>query len=363
MRVDNGILKGYDTPEIVNDNMKSKGSGKEVMLLTRDEFREAVFARSEGKCSHCGAPAVDAHHILERRLFPDGGYYLNNGAALCGTCHLRAEQTLLTAQHLRCTLGIEIPVLPPHLYADREYDKWGNVVLPGGFRLMESCSMTPVFKKLCKSGCFGRLVKYPRTFHLPWSPSVPSDDRVLSSLSGLEGREIVVTEKMDGENTTIYAPDGHVHARSVSGVHHPSQAWVRAMAPKWVYDLPYGFRLCRENLYALHSIRYNELASYFLGFSLWDGLTCLGWDETMDYFSLMGICSVPVLWRGRYSQELLEKIGIKDDTMEGYVVRVVDSFHLRDFSSVVGKWVRPNHVAKTTHHWRLRWTGEKNGVR
>jgi len=45
-------------------------------LLTRDEFREGVFARDRHTCVNCRKPGVDAHHIMERRLFPDGGYYL-----------------------------------------------------------------------------------------------------------------------------------------------------------------------------------------------------------------------------------------------------------------------------------------------
>ena len=43
-------------------------------LLTRDEFREGVFARDHNNCVICGEPAADAHHIVERRLFSDGGY-------------------------------------------------------------------------------------------------------------------------------------------------------------------------------------------------------------------------------------------------------------------------------------------------
>lgn len=37
-----------------------------VQLLTRDQFREGVFARDNYKCVFCDKPAVDAHHILER---------------------------------------------------------------------------------------------------------------------------------------------------------------------------------------------------------------------------------------------------------------------------------------------------------
>ena len=59
--------------------------------------------------------------------------------------------------------------------------------------------------------------KYPRTTHLPWSRSVSVDDLVyrphLDHGVYPEGTEVVITEKMDGENTSIYH-DG-LHARSV----------------------------------------------------------------------------------------------------------------------------------------------------
>ena len=56
---------------------------KTNILLSRDEFREGVFERDGHKCVVCKEQGKDAHHILERRLFNDGGYYLDNGATLC----------------------------------------------------------------------------------------------------------------------------------------------------------------------------------------------------------------------------------------------------------------------------------------
>ena len=63
-------------------------------LLTRDEFKRQVFAKTMGKCCvpRCDCDAVDAHHIMDRKLWADGGYYLSNGAALCSKHHLDAEQ-------------------------------------------------------------------------------------------------------------------------------------------------------------------------------------------------------------------------------------------------------------------------------
>lgn len=75
-----------------------KNEGK--ILLTRDEFREGVFKRDNHKCVICGKPAQDAHHIMEKRLFDNCGYYLDNGASLCGKHHIEAEQTILSCEKI-----------------------------------------------------------------------------------------------------------------------------------------------------------------------------------------------------------------------------------------------------------------------
>lgn len=55
--------------------------------------------------------------------------------------------------------------------------------------------------------------KYHRTFHLPYSLTVSADDKRLRNDSQFVGMEVVVTEKMDGENcleenTIIQTEDG-----------------------------------------------------------------------------------------------------------------------------------------------------------
>lgn len=79
---------------------------------------------------------------------------------------------------------------------------------------------------------------YPRTPHLPWSPGAASDDVRLADLAGLTGCEVVVTEKLDGENTTLYA-DG-LHARSLDSAHHPSRGRVKALQGRIGPRVPAG---------------------------------------------------------------------------------------------------------------------------
>lgn len=106
----------------------------ENALLSRDEFKRWVFQRSACTCVFCDRPAVDPHHILERKLYPDQGLYLGNGAAVCEEHHWDCETTKLSVEVVRATAGIVAPVLPPTLMPAVSYDKWGNRIWPSGLR-------------------------------------------------------------------------------------------------------------------------------------------------------------------------------------------------------------------------------------
>jgi len=193
------------------------------------------------------------------------------------------------------------------------------------------------------------LFKYPSTPHLPWSPGVGKDDAYLIDIDHFKGREVVVTEKMDGENTSMYQQV--IHARSVDGRHHPSRDWVKALHGRIAGEIPAGWRLCGENLYARHSIPYFDLSSYFYLFSIWTHENeALSWDETVEWANLLGFETVPVLFRGQFDRKIIETIKIDTERQEGYVVRVADRFRFSDFSHSLAKWVRQGHV-QTDKHW------------
>ncbi len=199
-----------------------------------------------------------------------------------------------------------------------------------------------------------RYYKYPRTPHLPWSPGASADDIALADTSRFDGHEIVVTEKMDGENTTIYRD--HVHARSVDSVHHPSRSWVKSLQGRIGPSIPDGFRLCGENLYAEHSIRYEKLPSYFLLFSVWDADNrALSWDETVEWALLLEVAIVPVLYRGAWDERSIRALTSRLDPakQEGVVVRRASGFAFEELGTCLAKWVRPNHVT-TDEHWLSR---------
>ena len=305
----------------------------------------------------CGAEAADAHHIVERRLWRDGGYYLENGAALCAEHHCAAEQTTLSCEEIRSAAGIQKVLLPSHCEQSEEYDKWLNPILADGRR-----GRGPLFgeesvrKALAAGGAldlFTPYVKAPRTPHLPWSPGASDDDMRISDLAGLEGQLVVVTEKLDGESSSIYRD--HVHARSLDSGYHPTRTMVSALAGRIGHELPDGWRVCGENLQGRHSIAYADAASFYC-FGIWDETnTCLSWDATCEWAELLGIETVPELYRGVFDRSTIEAAWDPAgpswaSVSEGYVVRRADGFAYSEFGRSVAKYVRANHV-QTAGHW------------
>ena len=217
-------------------------------------------------------------------------------------------------------------------------------------------------------------VKYPRTPHLPYSPGVHKDDRQWSHLKFLEGKMVVVTEKVDGENTTMY-PNGY-HARSLSSSHHPSRDWMKRFHGSIAHHIPSGMRICGENMYALHSIPYKRLPSYFLVFNIFYEDDCLSWGDVEYYCRLItearkeeekaanrpwnplnGLYHVPVLYMGLFDNVKVQACMTGQSqfggAQEGYVVRNIQRFHYSEFKENVAKFVRERHV-QTDKHWSLQ---------
>ncbi len=328
-------------------------------LLSREGFRQAVFARDQHQCVICHEPAVydtkgwvvnlDPHHVLERRLWDDGGYYLDNGATLCETHHRLAEQTLLSCEAIRTAAGIKRVVLPNQLYGDNDYTytKWGDVLMPSGIRYPGELFQDESVQKILAAGgvldSYSKYVKYPRTLHLPWSEKLGKGDRRMPDTAWLIGQEVVVTEKRDGENSSLY-PD-YLHARSVNSGAHESRKALRAIWSQIAYQIPEGWRICGENLYEQHTIVYRDLQSFFEVFSIWDERNvCLSWEETEAYASMLGLITVPVLYRGVYDEKAIRACMPTDRPCEGYVVRLASEYPFSAFRHSLGKFVSADFV-------------------
>jgi hypothetical protein len=123
-------------------------------LLTRDEYKEKVFSRDKHTCVFCDNTAVDAHHILDRKLWSDGGYYLSNGASVCEKHHWDFEKVTLTVENVRKACGITKFILPSHFHHDIIYDKWRNMFIDEQWHKGILFEDDGVQKILKKSGLF-----------------------------------------------------------------------------------------------------------------------------------------------------------------------------------------------------------------
>lgn len=205
--------------------------------------------------------------------------------------------------------------------------------------------------------------KYNRTFHLPWSEGATNDDKISKDISKLLKRDIVITEKMDGSNTSLEANGCFARTHSGSPT-HPSFDGLKALHASIKHEIPEGLQLFGEWLFAKHSIAYEKLPNYFMLFNIRSvknpDQIWFPWDEIELYAEGLSIPTVPILFKGEVrSEEQLKELtqsfmnqqsacgGIR----EGVVVRVAASFIDSWFSSCVMKCVRKNHV-QTSEHWK-----------
>ncbi|MBX7242507.1 MAG: RNA ligase family protein [Bacteroidia bacterium] len=206
--------------------------------------------------------------------------------------------------------------------------------------------------------------KYGRTYHFPFSPGTSSDDKVLSAWQSLLEHEIIITEKLDGENTCL--KQSGVYARShVAPTQNP---WAGNMWDIWKSrrNSLGELEIFGENLYGLHSIEYQKLPHHFFIFAIRDGVTWLSWEEVVFYAGTLELPVVPVYETGRYSEDTLKaailsgmtKGSAFGETIEGFVCRNSAAFDESQFTKNVLKYVRKNHI-QTDIHWTKNWKRAK----
>lgn len=370
----------------------------------RSKFRSAVFAESNNSCivPWCPNDADDAHHILERALWGDGGYVPANGAAVCNHHHQYAESNDIPPQafwlwkavlkgdcHPRefaawDDLGIETPL--PDQIASKDVNKWGEAF------------DTPPWKE------HRDRIKYQSSMHLLplyWNDSetlakerIEHDDTGLETVEPFVGIPLVVTQKVDGSNCLVVSDvDTPVRARNGS---QPIETMERMYGEDGLYwrqrvneKLPDCLQVFGEWTYAKHSIHYgcdcpepcddvgpglSELTgvhderAYFQVFGVYDKRMdlWLSWPVTEQIADTLGFPTTPVIYQeDAMDQATFEKPStarrtlikyardVIDNGGEGIVVRSKFPFHYGQFGQRLGKYVRENHVT-TDEHWSHR---------
>ena len=206
--------------------------------------------------------------------------------------------------------------------------------------------------------------KYPRTPHLPYSPGASSDDKIAKDVNGLVNVPVVITEKLDGGNSSLEydAVYARTHAISAS---HPSFDWLKRKHAELKSYIPPELQVFGEYVYAVHSIKYDCVPSYFFLFGVRDRdkNQWASWEYLEGISEILELPTAPLLWSGAVKTEselrnLVEQLArqrsVFGGTREGVVIRVAKSFDDKEFSACIAKWVRPGHVQETEQHWSLR---------
>ena len=208
-------------------------------------------------------------------------------------------------------------------------------------------------------------MKYPRTYHLPFSPGGTNDDKRLKSIDQFINTEVVITEKLDGGNTCLY--DGKTYARSHAGeTSHPSFDYIKSNYSWRTKNMKY--HVYGENMYAVHSIEYANLTEYFYVFAMADpewSPTFLSWDEMVYQCDDYRFTPVPLLYRGYFfsEAELVDWFDRNANLQsffggecEGFVIRDADPCWIDnpDYPPMFAKYVRKDHV-QTDQHWSKNW--------
>jgi len=308
------------------------------MLLSRKDFREGVLRRDSNKCVVCGADAVDAHHLIERRFWEDEGYHMGNGASVCREHHLLAETNHICPDVVRMYAGIQDKKYPKKFDCEKDYDKWGEVI------------KIPTRED----------IKYPTTHYFNFSPTIMEDLAECVDVNDFLNVPLIITIKMDGSNAKVTRD--YVAARNGSQANHKSFDMLKAMHSSFREKIPENLIVFGEWLFALHSIKYEgetALDSYFQIFGAYmkKERLFLGWDGVEKVAKLLGFPTAPVIGEFRFEKDwqlIRDVVRMGDEVIEsgheGIVVRSKYPFHYGQFGRLLGKYVRPEHV-QTDIHW------------
>lgn len=212
-------------------------------------------------------------------------------------------------------------------------------------------------------------MKYPRTYHLPFSPEVHSDDKVINEqyLENFINRKVIITEKLDGGNTCL--KNGNVYARTHSApTSHPSFDPIKNIYASIFYLIEdKNLEIYGENMYAIHSIEYTNLTSYFYVFAMKRNNEWLSFDEVSTIAKELGLQTAPIVFRGTFKSikeiEIFMHQSLKTPSLlggekEGFVIRIADNFKNEDFKKYVAKYVRKGHV-QSDERWEINWKRAK----
>lgn len=207
--------------------------------------------------------------------------------------------------------------------------------------------------------------KFPTTPHLATQPGIDiRGDKILTESERGEflQHEIIVEEKVDGANLGIsFDSEGRLRAQNRgsylllpgSGQWKKLDEWIKLRMDLFSEYLSERYILFGEWCYAQHSIFYDRLPDWFLGFDIYDRQLhrFLASAHRDIFLEKINAAKVPVLARGHFTypelEKLLSKSKLADQPAEGLYLRIDSGEWLWKRA----KLVRPAFVQSMQQHW------------
>lgn len=207
--------------------------------------------------------------------------------------------------------------------------------------------------------------KYPSIPHLVLLEDVlVRDDKVMPDFERNEflQHELIIEEKVDGANLGIsFDTDGNIRAQNRGDyLHLPGSGqwnsladWLVPRTDAFFDNLGDRYILFGEWCYARHSVNYDRLPDWFLGFDIYDKQTgnFLSISRRDELFREVQVESVPFMARGHFTlgsiKSLLAESNFGDQPAEGICIR----YESGGWLAKRAKLVRPSFVQQMEQHW------------
>jgi len=179
----------------------------------------------------------------------------------------------------------------------------------------------------------------------------------------LKGHSILIEEKMDGANTAIIRGKGDKWTlqkrRGLADTHAHEQFaffwnWARANEEK-ILQIPEGWIVYGELMYATHHIFYDELPDYWLAFDVWNEKDGYLGPSKFDYIERWGFQRVPILHIGILDNVNIDRLVYDTSSYASKSVR--EGIVIKNFrNGLRGKLVRPEFMKEIEEddHWMKR---------
>ncbi len=211
--------------------------------------------------------------------------------------------------------------------------------------------------------------KFPHTPHLLWlGDGAPRDDKILTPPQAVEflSGEVIVEEKIDGANLGLsIGPDGRIRAQSRGNYLAPGRSHAQ-WSPLWPWlaerragleeGLRGGLMLFGEWCYARHTVAYDALPDWFLGFDIFEPATGKFWSVARrnEWLRHRGVAPIPEVKRGRLQMKqvptLLGTSAVGHVPMEGIYLRREHGGWLQTRAKVVSAVFKQ----QIEEHWTRR---------